>query len=108
MKNTNMLKAVAAGAALLLTSCTLDGSKAENSELLPASSPGASARHAKSLINLNDAAQVRERRPLLIAHRGGVITEKSPECSLAAIELAANSATPWWNSMSSAVATACQ
>ena len=44
---------------------------------------------AKSLIDLNDTAQVRERRPLLIAHRGGVITERSPECSLAAIELAA-------------------
>jgi len=40
---------------------------------------------------LNDTAQVRERRPLLIAHRGGVITERSPECSLAAIELAAES-----------------
>jgi len=47
--------------------------------------------HAQSLIDLNDAAQVRERRPLLIAHRGGVITERSPECSLAAIELAAES-----------------
>ena len=47
--------------------------------------------HAKSLIDLNDTAQVRERRPLLIAHRGGVITERSPECSLAAIELAAES-----------------
>ncbi len=46
---------------------------------------------AKSLIDLNDAAQVRERQPLLIAHRGGVITERSPECSLAAIELAAES-----------------
>ena len=46
---------------------------------------------AKSLIDLNDTAQVRERRPLLIAHRGGVITERSPECSLAAIELAAES-----------------
>ena len=47
--------------------------------------------HAKSLIDLNDTDQVRERRPLLIAHRGGVITERSPECSLAAIELAAES-----------------
>ena len=47
--------------------------------------------HAKSLIDLNDTAQVRERRPLLIAHRGGVITERSPERSLAAIELAAES-----------------
>ena len=86
-----MLKAVAACAALLLASCTLDGSKTENPELLPAGSPGASTQHAKSLIDLNDAAQVRERRPLLIAHRGGVITEKSPQCSLAAIELAAKS-----------------
>ena len=47
--------------------------------------------HVKSLIDLNDTPQVRERRPLLIAHRGGVITERSPECSLAAIELAAES-----------------
>ena len=51
--------------------------------------PSKPLSHAKSLIDLNDTAQVRERRPLLIAHRGGVITERSPECSLAAIELAA-------------------
>jgi glycerophosphoryl diester phosphodiesterase len=43
------------------------------------------------LIDLKDVAQVLERKPLLIAHRGGVITETSPECSLAAIELAAES-----------------
>ncbi len=51
--------------------------------------PSKPLSHAKSLIDLNDTAQVRERRPLLIVHRGGVITERSPECSLAAIELAA-------------------
>ena len=53
--------------------------------------PSKPLSYAKSLIDLNDTAQVRERRPLLIAHRGGVITERSPECSLAAIELAAES-----------------
>ena len=56
-----------------------------------ACSPSASAQNAKSLIDLKDVAQVHERRPLLIAHRGGVITEKSPQCSFAAIELAAES-----------------
>jgi hypothetical protein len=91
MRHTKILKAVSACTALLLASCAVDGSKAENPDLLPERSPGASAQHAKSLIDLKDPAQVRERRPLLIAHRGGVITEESPECSLAAIELAAES-----------------
>ena len=56
-----------------------------------ACSTSVSAQNAKSLIDLKDATQVRQRRPLLIAHRGGVITKKSPQCSLAAIRLAAES-----------------
>lgn len=40
-------------------------------------------------INLGDIEAVRKAKPLLIAHRGGVVTEKSPECSLAAVRLAA-------------------
>lgn len=39
----------------------------------------------KARIDFSDAAMVRARRPLLIAHRGGVVTSAIPECSLAAI-----------------------
>ena len=41
------------------------------------------------LIDFRDRDAVRRRRPLLIAHRGGVVTSVSPENSLAAIRLAA-------------------
>lgn len=44
-----------------------------------------------SLIDLRDAEAIRERRPVTIAHRGGVITPNSPENSLAALRAAANS-----------------
>lgn len=40
-------------------------------------------------IDLTNPEEVRQRRPLIIAHRGGVITKQTPECSLAAIRLAA-------------------
>jgi len=43
----------------------------------------------KELIDVRDAAKVRARRPLLIAHRGGVVTGRIPEGSLAAIREAA-------------------
>jgi hypothetical protein len=43
----------------------------------------------KPLIDLRDAAMVRTRRPLLIAHRGGVVTPRIPEGSLAAMREAA-------------------
>jgi peptidoglycan/xylan/chitin deacetylase (PgdA/CDA1 family) len=39
----------------------------------------------KEPIDLRDAAKVRARRPLLIAHRGGVVSARNPENSLAAI-----------------------
>lgn len=42
------------------------------------------------LIDLGDGSRVQIRRPLLIAHRGGVITPATPENSLAAIRLAAD------------------
>ncbi len=42
----------------------------------------------QGLINLQDRAGVQARRPLLIAHRGGVIAPNAPENSLAAIQLA--------------------
>ena len=85
-------------AAVVLVGCGESQQSASPAESEPAepvveaAQPAQSSKplsHAKSLIDLNDTAQVRERRPLLIAHRGGVITERSPECSLAAIELAA-------------------
>jgi glycerophosphoryl diester phosphodiesterase len=43
----------------------------------------------EQLIDLRDSDHIRQRRPLLIAHRGGVVTPTAPECSLAAIKLAA-------------------
>ncbi len=42
-----------------------------------------------TIINLHDPASIRARRPLLVAHRGGVIAPDAPENSLAAIRLAA-------------------
>ena len=39
-------------------------------------------------INLRDRASIQNRKPVLIAHRGGVVTPATPECSLAAIRLA--------------------
>ncbi len=42
----------------------------------------------RELIDLRNSEQVIARRPLLIAHRGGVISSDSPECSLAAIRAA--------------------
>ncbi len=41
------------------------------------------------LIDVWDADKVRARKPLLIAHRGGVVGKGSPECSQMAIKLAA-------------------
>ena len=41
-----------------------------------------------TLIDFRDATSIRNQRPILIAHRGGVITAQSPECSMAAIRLA--------------------
>jgi hypothetical protein len=43
----------------------------------------------RELIDVRDAAKVRARRPLLVAHRGGVVSDRIPECSPAAIREAA-------------------
>lgn len=40
-------------------------------------------------INLHDPSALRARRPLIVAHRGGVVAANAPENSLAAIRLAA-------------------
>ena len=50
---------------------------------------GSEDEPVRSMIDLTNAEMVRVRRPILIAHRGGVITPTSPECTRAAIELAA-------------------
>ena len=41
------------------------------------------------MIDLRDRADIRARRPVLVAHRGGVIAPNAPENSLAAIQQAA-------------------
>ena len=49
------------------------------------------AQSVRTLIDLRDRVAMEQQRPLLIAHRGGVVTEATPECSISAIELAATS-----------------
>lgn len=41
-----------------------------------------------NLIDFRDRQSIERHKPVLIAHRGGVIAERTPECSLAAIRLA--------------------
>jgi glycerophosphoryl diester phosphodiesterase len=41
-----------------------------------------------NLIDFRDCHSIKSQKPVLIAHRGGVITAQSPECSIAAIRLA--------------------
>jgi len=41
-----------------------------------------------SLIDFRDPLSIKSQKPILIAHRGGVITDQTPECSIAAIRLA--------------------
>jgi len=40
------------------------------------------------MIDFRDSHSIKSRKPILIAHRGGVVTSQSPECSIAAIRLA--------------------
>jgi len=42
------------------------------------------------MLNLKDRRSIEERKPLLIAHRGGVVSQGTPENSLAAIRLASH------------------
>ncbi|XOV69564.1 MAG: glycerophosphodiester phosphodiesterase [Verrucomicrobiota bacterium] len=48
----------------------------------------AATRKNPDLIHLNDPASIARHHPILIAHRGGIITPESHECSLTAIRLA--------------------
>ncbi len=50
---------------------------------------GSPALSGAELIRFDSRPGWENHRPILIAHRGGVITPQSPECSLAAIRLAA-------------------
>jgi len=43
------------------------------------------------MLNLKDRRNIEDRKPLLIAHRGGVVSPNAPENSLAAIRLASHS-----------------
>lgn len=45
--------------------------------------------HTNRAVNLHDAKEIAARRPLMIAHRGGVIAADAPENSRRALELAA-------------------
>ena len=47
-------------------------------------------KEAKSLIDFSDRQNVESRRPIIVAHRGGVVSADSPECSTTAIRLAAD------------------
>ena len=46
------------------------------------------SKYSINLIDFRNRQSIERQKPILIAHRGGVITEKTPECSLAAIHLA--------------------
>ena len=48
----------------------------------------ASCNEKNKLIDFRDSKAVKSQKPILIAHRGGVVTPQSPECSLASIRLA--------------------
>ena len=52
-------------------------------------SPSSHSSRANRPINLHNAEEVAARRPLMIAHRGGVIAPDAPENTARAIELAA-------------------
>ena len=41
-----------------------------------------------SLIDFRDSRSIKSQKPVLIAHRGGYVSDQSPECSIAAIQLA--------------------
>ncbi len=46
------------------------------------------SKDSVNLIDFRNRQSIERQKPILIAHRGGVITEKTHECSLAAIRLA--------------------
>ena len=57
--------------------------------ILTSSAEASENVRVRKMIDLADVEMMHARRPITIAHRGGVITPASPECSRAAIVLAA-------------------
>ncbi len=57
--------------------------------LIAAAADDAHTPPKPKLINVTDVDMLRTRRPVLIAHRGGVVSAQAPECSAAAIKAAA-------------------
>jgi glycerophosphoryl diester phosphodiesterase len=55
----------------------------------PTNTPTA-RRLNRVLIDFGDRENIDKHRPIIIAHRGGVVSASSPECSLTAIQIAAN------------------
>ena len=45
---------------------------------------------SSQLINFSDREDLIARRPIIIAHRGGVVSPRAAECSVSAIRLAAD------------------
>jgi len=46
------------------------------------------SKDSVNLIDFRNRQSIERQKPFLVAHRGGVVTDKTPECSLAAIRLA--------------------
>jgi len=46
------------------------------------------SKDSVNLIDFRNRQSIERQKPFLVAHRGGVVTEETPECSLAAIRLA--------------------
>jgi glycerophosphoryl diester phosphodiesterase len=53
---------------------------------IPGFAQSGTAKH--KLVDFRDSQSIESQKPILIAHRGGVVTADTPECSLAAIRLA--------------------
>ena len=51
------------------------------------------------MIDLSDIRAVRELRPLLVAHRGGVVAPDAPNVPSQRYDLPQNTGIAWWNSM---------
>jgi len=78
--------------ALLWTACLYGQQDHRNERVVqehPTEAVALEGATVPELIDVWDAAKVRARRPLLIAHRGGVVEPGSPECSKRAVKMAA-------------------
>ena len=55
---------------------------------LPQKAPSKQDSKKDTLIDFRNTHSINSQKPIIIAHRGGVITPETPECSIAAIRLA--------------------